>query len=76
MSENVMRNPSSVFINLFSQFNLLNNYALHCCHEQLGWYGVPLSYSYLDPGFLTIFVYTRGGSCQHGLIVAMCGCRV
>ena len=27
-----------------------------CCREQLGWDGVPLSYSSLDPDFLTLFV--------------------
>ena len=25
---------------------------------------------------ITIIVHTRGGPCQHGLIIAMCGCRV
>ena len=34
------RNSPSIFTPLFSQLNLLN-YALQCCREQLGWYGVP-----------------------------------
>ena len=48
------RNSPSIFTPLFSQFNLLN--ALQCCPEQLGWDGVPQSYSTLDPDFLTLFV--------------------
>ena len=52
------RNSPSIFTPLFSQLNLLN-YALQCCREQLGWDGVPLSYSSLDPDFLTLFVTER-----------------
>ena len=32
----LVRNSPSIFTPLFSQFNLLHNYALQCCREQLG----------------------------------------
>ena len=47
-----LRNSSSIFTLLLSQFKLLN-YGAKCCREQPMWDDAPLSYSPLDPNFLT-----------------------